>query len=376
MQTGLKPIMDLRKKDRLEYKKKLLSLTVLLLLLMAVSLCIKNSEVGWVSPMETFANMKAWIHITLGEWFHWPISLYKFDVIDGLPNYYETVSAFKIALITLLCGMLLSMSGCIFQGVFRNPIAAPTMLGVSTGVELGILILVLTYGTGAYTMPLEKYLYCYIGAALSLTMVIAVGKLASGKGRFSVIDLLLVGAIISQIAGAVLSYFSYAMDDETLLVYREISSAIYVNTDPVSFYFLGGAFLISMVPMYLVRFSFNALCFDNDQSFSMGINPRIMRFAVLILGTLMITAAMVHCGAVGMISLIVPHLSRYLFGAEFRNLFWGNLLIGGILLVLCRDIASMFYFGYNGNLPIGVIVSLVAAPIFVIMMVNQKRGWE
>ena len=376
MQIGLKQTQEIHRTDTRAYRKKLLLLAGALVLLFFASLCIRVSSPGVISPADTLINLKTWMHLSLGEWLNWPISLQKLQIIEGLPDYYETVSAFKINLITVICGMMLALSGAVFQGVFRNPIAAPTMLGVSSGVEMGILILVLLHGAKAYTMPLEKYVYCYIGAAIMLVLVIVMGKLASGKNKFSVIDLLLVGAILSQIAGAVSTYLSYTMDDETVLIYREVSSAIYVNTDSSAFVFLAGAFLLSMVPMYFMRFSFNVLCFDNDQSYSMGINPRIMRFAVLIFGTVMITAAMVHCGAVGMISLIVPHISRYIFGAEFGRLFYGNLLIGGGILLLCRAVSSLFYFGYSGNLPIGVIVSLVCAPIFVVMMVKQKRGWE
>lgn len=375
MQIGLKQTEQIIKEDRRAYRRKMKWLICAAAFVFLVSLCFRSITVGFVSPIETFVNLKTWIHLNLGRAFHWPIYLERFSILNEMETYGESVGRFKITVITFLCGMLLALSGMLFQSVFRNPIAAPTMLGVSTGVQLGILLLVVNYGANAINMSAEKYQYCYIGGIAMLILVLAAGKLSSGKKKFSVFDLLLVGAILSQIVSAVTSYYTVSMENEELLVYQQISKAMNVNTEPVSFLVLFIVTAVSIVPVYFMRFSFNAICFDNEESSSMGISAGKVKIAALILGTLMIAAAMVHCGTVGMVSLIVPFISRGIFGAEFRNTFWGTLLIGGTVLVICRDIASMFTFGGDG-LPIGTVVEFVALPIFVIILLSQRRTWE
>ena len=90
---------------------------------------------------------------------------------------------------------------------------------------------------------------------------------------------------------------------------------------------------------------------------------------------MMIAAAMIHCGAAGMISLIAPFISRGLFGAEYRGQFWGNLLIGGGVLVICKDIVGLIPFS-SSALPLGTIVDFVMLPIFVMIIVSKRRVWS
>ncbi len=375
MQIGLNKTKTLMREDERAYKKKKRMLLLAAAAICLFSLCVKTVEAGLMPPMEVLAAYKTWIHVNLGKWFGWPIYLRRAQLIAEIPSYYDAVSRLKITIITFACGALLAMAGSIFQSVFRNPMAAPTMLGVNAGVGLGILALVLQYGELALSMPFQKYVYCYIGAAGMLALVLAVGKLSSGKKKFSVYDLLIVGAILSQVVSAVRTYYTFSMENDEVLLLQEVTNAIHVDTENISFLFLGTVLVFSMVPIWLVRFSFNAICFDHDEARSMGIHTGAMRIFSLILGTIMVTAAMVHCGTVGMISLIAPFISRAIFGADFRKIFWGNVLIGGTILVFCRDLTSLIYFTVEG-LPIGTIVDFVAVPIFVAILLSQRRVWE
>lgn len=375
MQIGLKETKRQIQLDEKGYKRNMRLLTGGVVLLLLVSLCVQTVGRGLNAPMDVLQAYKTWIHLSLAEQFNWPIYLQKSSIIDEIPIYYDAVNRLKITAITFACGAMLAMSGALFQSVFRNPMAAPTMLGINTGVNLGILFLVLNYGGRALFMPFQKYVYCYICAAIMLLLVLGAGKLSSGKKKFSVFDLLIVGAILSQIAGAVRSYATFNMSNEMVLILNQVTNAIRVNVENVSFLFLGGVLIICLVPSYLIRFSFNAVCFENDQSKSFGIRTGAMKLFALVIGSIMATAAVAHCGTVGMISLIAPFISRAIFGADFRRLFWGNLLMGGAMLVVCRDIAAMIYFITQG-LPLGIIVDFVAVPIFTAILVMQRRVWE
>lgn len=368
MQIGLKETRRQMRLDERAYKKKMRLLTGAVILVLLASLCVQTVERGVNSPADVLTAYKTWIHLSLAQQFDWPIYLQKSRLIDQIPIYYDAVNRLKITVITFICGAMLAASGALFQSVFRNPMAAPAMLGINTGVNLGILFLVLAYGGAALSMPFEKYIYCYTCAAAVFLLVMGAGKLSSGKKKLSVFDLLIVGAILSQIVSAVRSYFTFSMDNDLILVLNQITNAIRVNVENISFVFLAIAALVSLVPMYLIRFSFNAVCFENDQSKSFGLRTGAMKIFALAAGCVMATAAMVHCGTVGMISLIAPFVSRAIFGADFRRLFWANVLIGGAMLVICRDIAAVIYFTAQG-LPLGIVVDFVAVPIFTIILV-------
>ncbi len=376
MQTGHKSIYDIDTLIRYEktaVRKKLLVIFAAAALIFFVSVCERSDFQGFYSPATVIENIKMWISLAGAKGVAGDIS--KLQAASELAGYLDTVYRVKLCTVTFVCGMVLAMAGMLFQNVFRNPIAAPTMLGVNTGVNLGIIALISSYGAVAAYMPFQKYIYCYTGAVIMLAAVLAVGKLSSGSGRFSVYDLLIAGAILSQIAGAGVTFYLYNSDNDAALVYQQISKAIYVDTQPVSLIFITAAAAVTLIPVYMARFSFNAVSFEDSEARSLGIKPAAVKITALILGTFMVTAGMVHCGSAGMVSLIVPFISRSIFGADFRKLFTGNILIGGAVLLLCRDIASFFPFGGYG-LPIGTVVDFVAMPVFVIILVKQRRTWE
>ncbi|MDR2486379.1 MAG: iron chelate uptake ABC transporter family permease subunit, partial [Clostridiales Family XIII bacterium] len=122
-------------------------------------------------------------------------------------------------------------------------------------------------------------------------------------------------------------------------------------------------------------FSFNIVALDSDEAGSMGLDTRTVRLVSIVLGSVMAAAAMIHCGMVAMVSLIVPFLSRGIFGVESRRLFWGNLLLGGLMLLLCKDIAALIPFPGEG-MPVGAIVELVAIPAFIAVLATRRRTWE
>jgi iron complex transport system permease protein len=358
------------------HRKKIKLLVLAIAVLFVFSLCIRTAGPGLYSLPDAFSNLKLWFEINVGGFVRGDAWLHRFDAIEAVGiGYYESPYRLLISVITFACGMLLALAGYIFQSVFRNPMAAPSMLGVGTGVQVGLIIMVLTYGGAAIHMPFEKYRYCYIAAIAMLAVIMAAAKLSSGKRKFSVFDLLIVAAIVSQIVGGVTAYYMYSMDNSVAFTLQALSNVMTVDTEPISLLLLGIIVLVSIVPFFLLRFSFNIVCFDSDESNSMGLNTRLIKFVSLVLGSLMMTAGMVHCGAVGMLSLMVPFISRGLFGAESSKLFWANMLIGGFILLLCRDIAFLIPFSADG-LPIGAMIEFVTLPIFVLILTSGKRTWE
>lgn len=376
MQTGL-DLNLLRKKEIQKQRILALCTFFVFLLLWGVSLCIRTSTVALLSPAEAYGNLFNWLKLNFCQLFELPGYLDAQQYINNSDTYFESLARLKISVMTFCAGAMLSVAGAVYQSVFRNPMASPTVLGVSTGVDLGLLIVVLIYGAETYARTAERYQWCYLLALAMLVIVLTAGKLISGKGKdISVTNMLLVGMVISNLFGVINNYYTMEMEAETLVIMQELSGGIYINTDGISFLYLGIMLLVGLIPIFLMRFSFNATCFPNEESYTLGVNPMIVSIVSLLAATVLVTAAMVHCGSVGMVSLVIPHFCRYIFGADFRKLFVYGAIYGGLFLLLCRDISASISFGLYGALPIGTVVTFISAPLFVVVLLSNRRGWE
>ena len=368
-------------KDRRALRVKCAVLAAVVLVAMLLSCCVSVTTYEVYSLGQVFEAFGVWFKTTFSVLFQ-GAAYTTVDLMEMCPQYYQVLNRLGITFMALLCGIVLAMSGMIYQGVFANPIAAPTMLGVSGGLNMGLLVFVGIYGTSATYATLPHYLFAYGGAVAALVVVLAISKLISGPDGFSVVDMLLVGSIISQVLSQIVLYVSYyVFDDSTWLTYTKINEVLSVDTDPIAYAFLIVAFVVSFVPIYLARFQLNALSFSKAEARGMGINLNTMRYASLALATIMVIAAMAHSGMVGMAALIVPFISRAFFGAEYRKQVLGNILIGGGLIVICRTIAALLsivlhYMGFTFNFPIGIVVSLLCMPIFVWIIAIQQRTWN
>lgn len=296
---------------------------------------------------------------------------------NNVEGYWAIPERAQVIGITLICAVLLSVSGMLYQNVFRNPIAGPSMLGVSSGVSLGVLILVVLYGAQATAMLAQRYALCYgLGAAI-LIFVLVAGRKLSGKGRpMNTTSLMLIGSITSQLLGFVVSYVTlFVMDDSDYAVFYEVSQMLTVDTSALSWLCLGIASVCTIVPVYLLRYHMNALSFDEAEVRLWGLNYGRLRTIALVCGAIMILAAQIHTGMVGLVSLIVPYLARSWFGSEFSEQFVGSVCISTVLLLICRDITDLIPFVGDG-LALGSVVSVVALPLFLVVVAKQQRGWE
>lgn len=348
--------------------------------LICFTLCLRTGEAGVMSPLQALSNLITWIRLSLARALQLPLYLEREEIIAAHPYYLETVARCKNTLMTFLSGAILALSGAVYQGVFRNPMAAPTMLGMAGGVNLGLLILTMQYGLDAYLMIKQRYVLCYALALVMLGLVLAGGRFA-GKNRTSVTDMLLVGTVLTQMVNVVISYYRFLMDDVQLEVFQELTMRGF--TSNVAMDDAGRSLLLLVilmaaggVPMLLLRFSFNTVSYSDEEARSLGVRPAVLRTVALLCVTLLMTAAVLHCGSVGILALVVPHLCRYWTGADFRRLFWSSALYGGLLLTACRAISSLIYIEGYGSFPLGPIATLIAMPVLAFALAKGRRGWE
>ena len=296
---------------------------------------------------------------------------------DNIAGYWAIPERAKVLAVTLICGVLLSVSGMLYQSVFRNPIAGPGLLGVTTGTSFGVMVLVAIYGSMAPVMLTERYALCYGCGALILVFVMLIGRKMSGPVRsLDVVSMLLIGSIVSQLFGLVISYVTlFVFDETTYNLYFTISQMLVVDTSPLTWACLGIACAASIVPVFLLRHHMGAVAFDEEEVRLWGLNYKRLRFIALICGAIMILAASIHIGGVGLVSLVIPFLSRRWFGCQFSHQLAGNFCIGAIFILLCRDLADLVPFVGDG-LAIGNVVSLVALPVFLLVIALQQRRME
>lgn len=370
-----------RMQDVKQFRKKELLLVAMLVVLFAASFCISTNADQIYSPSQVLFALSTWAQVTFAQTFQG--AAYTTEAImDMCPQYYQITTRVVITVMALVTGIIVTLSGMIYQGVFRNPIAAPTMLGVAGGLNMGLLLFVVVYGTGAYYAVAAHYAFAYVGAIAVLVVVLALSRLINGSNNFSVVDMLLVGSIVSQVLAQIVLFVTYyVFDDAQFLVYTQLNEVLTIDTSALAVGLLTFVFIVTFIPVYAMRFRLNALSFTEEENRGLGIRGNRLRYVALVLATLMVIAAMAHGGMVGMVALVAPFVSRAFFGAEFSRQTVGNILVGGVMVVACRAVADLLSIaihmqGFTFNFPIGVVASLVCLPLFVWIIAIQQRTWE
>ncbi len=277
----------------------------------------------------------------------------------------------KIILI-FLSGAVLALSGTIYQTSMRNPMAVPTMLGVSSGVQLAQMILVLLYAEEVYNMAVQRYALSY-GISIGVLLAILGAARLVGRDRTNVADLLIVGTIVNRLFQVIMNYYQSVMDDDTLLLYQEFSQESQDYFD--SFSDIGMLILVSaivLMPLILMRFTFNVVSFEDEDAYSVGVKSRFLRFYGIVAGGILTATAMIHAGNVGMLATVVPLLCRYRYGADFRDLLWTSALWGGVILT-GADFVRRYTYINEYQIPLGNIISLMAIPFLIWIIRRQQR---
>jgi iron complex transport system permease protein len=363
--------------DRARRRRKNAAFAAALALLMLVSLCLGVSQTGlFYTPAQVWGCLAAWFRLNVVGLFVPSVALEKTALMAANPMYHEVVTRMAYTVVTVVCGAMLACSGMLYQNVFRNPIAAPTMLGVQNGVSLGLVAFVWVFGTRAPYLDGWRYAFCFAGGLATLALVAAGGKVASGKRPLNLVDMLLVGTIVSQLAGTVVNYVvNYLFTSDYWLAYYELNNATDLDASAGTVLFALAVAAVSFAPVVLFRFRMNCVAFSDADMRLFGVNPTAMRFVALAAGSLMILTAQTLCGTVSMVSLVVPFAARAVFGSEFRKQLLGNVLLGALVLLVCRDLVSCIPFVGDG-VPLGTMVTFVTLPAFVWVMAIAQRQWN
>lgn len=266
----------------------------------------------------------------------------------------------------LTTGAALAAAGAAYQGMFRNPLVSPDILGVSAGAGFGALL-----GIYMKAPALLVQALAFAGGLAAVTCVMAIGTRV--RRHDPMLVLVLAGVAMGTLLGAGMSLLKVLADPYTQL--------------PAMTFWLLGSFagvtaadaygalplvLVGLVPMALLRWRLNVLTLADEEAMALGINVRRTRAIVVSAATLVTAVVVSISGVIGWVGLVVPHAARLLVGPDFRRLLPMSLLLGGAFVVAMDTVARS---AAATEIPLGILTAVVGAPFFLWLLARSRRAW-
>ena len=263
-------------------------------------------------------------------------------------------------LLACLVGCGLSAAGTGYQTVFQNPMAAPDILGASSGACFGAALAILTRQSAVMIT-----VFAFLASLLSVALVYLVGNHTRGN---RVVNLLLAGIMVGSLFSACTSYIKLVADPTNQLpqiTYWLMGSLSGTRMGTVRF--AAVCLAVGLVPLLLLRWRMNLLTLSPDEARAMGVHTDRLRLAVILSSTVLTAAAVSVSGMIGWVGLVIPHLSRRIVGSDCRRLMPMSCLFGAAFLLLVDNMARCLT---ATEIPIGILTAFVGAPFFIYLMVR------
>ena len=277
------------------------------------------------------------------------------------------------ALTAVCAGVGLSLSGLLMQTLFRNPIAGPFVLGISSGAGLGVALLILTAGGLGLTATFNPFhqwtlaIFAMSGAALVLVLVLLVSRRVK-----DVATLLIVGLMFGSVVSAIVTVLQYYSGQEALKRFVLWSFGNLGGVTWTELKALIPLILVGTVWTFLLIKPLNALLIGEDYAYSMGISTRGVRRGVIVATAIMAGSITAFCGPVAFVGIAVPHLARMGFKTQQHRLLIPATILTGIAVMLACDILAKLPF-FEQTLPINAVTSLLGAPIVIGIVLRRGK---
>lgn len=267
----------------------------------------------------------------------------------------------------ILVGGALSVSGAAYQGMFKNPLVSPDLLGASSGASFGaVLGIVLSVGIGGTKMM--AFLFGLL--AVMLTWFIAA---RIGKGNNTVFLLVLGGILVSGLFQSLITMMKYTADTDNKL--PEITFWLMGSLNKATYRDVLGMvvpFSICIGVLVICSNKINILSLGEDEAKALGVNTRLLQAVITISATVLTSYSISVTGTIGWIGLIVPHLTRMVMGPNFKHVIPGSLLLGAVYLLLMDDLCRSLM---TIEIPLGITTSLVGIPFLIFLMSRRESSW-
>jgi iron complex transport system permease protein len=266
----------------------------------------------------------------------------------------------------MLVGGALAAAGAAYQGLFRNPLVSPDILGVSAGAGLGAVL-----GIFLSLPVLGIQLLAFVVGLGTVGLVLLIA--ASVRGREPVLVLVLAGVVVGALAGSAISLLKVLADP-------------YDQLPAITFWLLGSlasvrgtevwtmlpAVVVGMVPLIALRWRINVLSLGDEEAKSLGVEAGLLRAIVIAAATLITASVVSVAGVIGWIGLVIPHIARMLVGPNFERLLPAAMLMGAAYLVLVDTLARSLA---RIEVPLGILTAVVGAPFFLWLLWRGRHGW-
>lgn len=271
-------------------------------------------------------------------------------------------------LLVMGVGAALSVAGASYQSTFRNPLVSPDILGVSAGASFGAALGMILSFQSFTTI----YFLAFVFGVVAVFLTYFISKL--GKTNM-IMMMVLAGIVVGSLFNAFISILKYVADPYEKLpgiVFWLMGGFSRTGWDELKF--AAPFIIVGIVILILIRWHLNVMSMGEEEAISMGINVKLIRRVMIFFSTLMVASSVATVGQVSWVGLVVPHIARFIVGADHRYMVPASGLLGASFLLIMDDIARSLT---GAEIPISIITALLGAPFFAYLLISQKNsGWN
>lgn len=335
-------------KNNIKHGILMILLIIGLILAAIVSLCVGQYK---ITASDVISIVLSNILPLEGDWTD---TMYRVVMYSRFPRIVAAIAV----------GGALSLAGAAYQGVFRNPLVSPDLLGVSNGACVGAAISIIM-GLGY----VGNVLLAFIGGLLAVAITVLFPSLLNKK---STIALVLSGVIVGGFFSSILGLLKYVADPDTELAeitYWQLGSLAKIKNEAL--YIILPIIIVSGLIIYLLRWRINVISLGDSESKSLGINLQRERSIIILCSTMLTASAICICGTIGWIGLTMPHLARLLVGQDNTKVIPASAVISSLFLIIV-DTAARTLTG--AEIPLSIITGFIGTPFFAFVLLRQKNS--
>lgn len=313
-----------------------------------------------------FSSLSGAIKIPVNEFIN--LLLGKETTISETEESLLTNIRLPRVILAIIVGAALGVSGAVVQCLFRNPLAEPGLVGVSSGAALGVSSLII-FGSvfGITTGVFSISIFAFIGALLAANLVLILTK---ASGTTSTAQMLLIGIAINAIAGSGIAFLTFISDDMQLrtFIFWTLGSLSGADWENIKF----SSIIIFPAILFLIFSSrkINLLLLGDDDAKLLGINTERFKAQLILVISLMVGISVAVTGIIGFLGLIVPHLVRLFVGSDNRYLIPASALLGSIILLMADTLSRILLA--PTEIPVGALISLIGGPFFLWLLFRRR----
>lgn len=327
----------------------------------------KKIILGYISSIIILI-ISIWLGISIGS-VDIPFStLWDKTTNPGVYNILWNIRIPRVLLAGLV-GASLAIAGAAYQGLLKNPLADPYTLGISSGASVGAVVTLFFSISipfiGSFVLPI----FSMIGSLITMVCVLSFSRLVDRSMKME--TLILTGVIFSSFLGSCISLMIALTGEQLREVIGWLLGSVSMRGWPYVRMILPFVMIGSII-LWMNRRELNAMLYGDERAQSLGVDVKKSKYAILSGGSMLTGAAVSVSGAIGFVGLVVPHMTRMLWGTDHRHLLFLSLLNGASLLIIC-DLVSRTIIAPQ-ELPIGVITAFIGAPVFSYIFFKQRRS--